>query len=46
MRPRHLALAALAAFSPALLPATGQAAGLERLTILDCGRNVVKDQSK
>ncbi len=46
MRPRHLALAALAAFSPAHLPATGQAAGLERLTILDCGRNVVKDQSK
>jgi len=46
MTSRRFVLAALAAFSPALLPATGQAAGLERLTILDCGRNVVKDQSR
>lgn len=46
MTSRRFVLAALAAFAPALLPSTGQAAGLERLTILDCGRNVVKDQSK
>jgi len=46
MTSRTFVLAALAAFAPALIPASGQAAGLERLTILDCGRNVVKDQSK
>ena len=46
MTSRRFVLAALAAFTPALLPVSGQAAGLERLTILDCGRNVVKDQSK
>ncbi|HUT50101.1 MAG TPA: N-acyl homoserine lactonase family protein [Alphaproteobacteria bacterium] len=46
MTSRHFVVAAVAASMLALFPASAQAAGLERLTILDCGRNVVKDQSQ